>query len=102
MAKKDWFLIHDTETTQDQKVADFGAVVVDRKGNIDAQCAVLVKDIYTDSENHPLFFTSDPEGIWSKQGQDKRYSKYNAMLENGSRMISLINLFMFLAIFLSD
>ena len=91
MAKKDYFLTIDTETTQDQKVADFGATVSDRKGNIVTQCAVLINGIYTDQQNHPLFFTSDPAGIWSKKGQDKRYSKYTKMLESGSRMLASVN-----------
>ena len=91
MAKKDWFLIVDTETTQDSLVADFGAVVCDRKGNIATQCAVLVNNIFTDEKNHPLFFTSDSDGIWSKNGQDTRYSKYRKMLESGSRMLASVN-----------
>jgi len=90
MSKKQLFLTVDTETTQDQKVADFGAVVCDRKGNIVNQCAVLVNGIYTDTQNHPLFFTSDPAGIWSKKGQDKRYSVYAKMLESGSRMLASV------------
>ena len=34
MAKRDYFLIVDTETTQTDMVADFGAIICDRKGNI--------------------------------------------------------------------
>lgn len=90
MAKKDYFLIVDTETTQDGLVADFGAIIVDKKGNIVKECAVLIHSVYNDSEKHPLFFTSDPEGIWSKKGQDKRYNNYNKMLEGGTRMIASI------------
>ena len=66
MAKKEFFLIVDTETTQDGLVADFGAVVVDRKGKIHAQCAVMIHGIFTDMQNHPLFFTSDDNAIWGK------------------------------------
>lgn len=86
---KNYFLIVDTETTQDQLVADFGAVVCDAKGNIVAECGVLIKDIY-DNVNHPLFFTSDPDGIWSKKGQDKRYGMYTKMLNDGSRMMATV------------
>jgi len=39
--KKDYYLIIDTETTMNDKVADFGAVVIDRQGNIQTQCGVL-------------------------------------------------------------
>lgn len=84
-------MIVDTETTQDGLVADFGAVVCDRKGNIVNQCAVLVGGIFTDPDNHPLFFTSDPDGIWSKDGQDRRYKAYDRMLNSGSRMIASVN-----------
>lgn len=90
MAKKDYFLIVDTETTQDSKVADFGAILVDKKGNIEKECAVLINGIYTDIQNHPLFFTSDANGIWSKKGQDNRYSAYTKMLEGGTRMIASV------------
>ena len=90
MAKRDYFLLVDTETTQDSLVADFGAIVCDRKGRIYKECAVLVNGIYTDMKNHPLFFTSDPEGIWSKKGQDQRYMNYTKMLEGGTRMLASV------------
>ena len=48
MSKKQYFLIVDTETTQNNLVADFGAVIVDRKGKIITQCAVMVDGIFTD------------------------------------------------------
>jgi hypothetical protein len=103
MAKKDFFLIVDSETTQPKAgdengngaipamVADFGGVVCDRKGEIYSQCAVLTKNIFDNPEKTPLFFTSEKNGIWSKNGQDLRYEKYNAMLESGSRMLASIN-----------
>lgn len=91
MAKRDYFLIVDTETTQDNLVADFAAVICDRKGKIYNQCAVLTNGIFTDMENHPLFFTSDPAGIWSKKGQDMRYSIYQNMINNGTRMIASVS-----------
>ena len=87
---KDYFLIVDTETTQDSMVADFGAIVVNRKGEIVNQCAVLVHGIYDDMQNHPLFFTGDRDGIWSKAGQDNRYKIYRDMLANGSRMMASV------------
>ncbi len=92
MAKKDYFLIVDTETTIDGKVADFGAVVTDKKGNIMTQCAVMVYGIFTDMENHKLFYIDDPENhLWSKQSLERRYNQYNAMVKDGSRMISSVN-----------
>jgi len=88
---KNYFLIVDTETTQDQKVADFGAVVCDKKGNVVASCGVLVKDIF-DNPNHPLFFDSSApsSALWSKKGADLRYARYTEMLNNGSRMLASV------------
>ena len=39
---KHYYLIVDTETTAKQTVADFGAIVMDRKGNIVEQFGVLL------------------------------------------------------------
>jgi len=92
MARKQYFLIVDTETTQDNLVADFGAVVVDRQGVIHAQCAVLIAGVFNDPKTHPLFFdSSQPSGaLWSKAGADKRYAKYNKMLREGSRVLASV------------
>lgn len=90
MAKKDYFLIVDTETTMAGKVADFGAVVVDRKGNIMTQCAVLINGVFTDRENDPLFFNADAGELWSKGSLDRRYSKYSEMVRDGQRMIASV------------
>lgn len=92
MARKNYFLIIDTETTQDNLVADFGAVVCDSKGNVVAQCGVLVNGIFTDMQNHPLFFDSSApaDALWSKAGADRRYATYNRMVANGSRMVASV------------
>ena len=88
--KKDYYLIIDTETTINDKVADFGAVVVDRKGNIADQCGVLVSGVFGID---PLFYIPKEEAssLWSKQGKDRRFIKYNEMLENGTRMLASVN-----------
>ena len=88
--KKDYYLIIDTETTMSDKVADFGAVVVDRKGNIQAQCGVLINGVFGIDA---LFYINGEKekSIWSKQGKDRRFTKYNEMLENGSRMLASVN-----------
>ena len=88
--RKQYFLLIDTETTQDQLVADFGAIVIDRKGNILNQCAVLTGGIYTDPANHPLFFTSDSDPVWGKAHLDRRYETYRRMIKSGSRMIATV------------
>jgi hypothetical protein len=87
MAQKQFFLIVDTETTITDKVVDFGAVIVDRKGNIHAQCAVMVQSVFgVDS----LFFNKDMPGLWSASNVSKRMDKYNAMLAEGSRMLASV------------
>lgn len=89
MAKKDYYLIIDTETTMTHKVADFAAVVVDRKGNIHNQCAILVNGIYTDMETHPLFHSlSRADTVFGKDTLARRYSHYNDMVANGRRMVA--------------
>lgn len=91
MAKKDYFLIIDTETTQTDRVADFGAVVVDRTGRIFAQCAVMVNGIFTDMENHPLFHTKDADPLWGQAGLSRRYDAYNNMVSSGMRQIASVS-----------
>ena len=88
--KKDYYLIIDTETTINDKVADFGAVICDRKGNIVDQCAVLVNGVFGID---PLFYIAKEEAssLWSNQGKDRRYDRYNEMLENGTRMLASVN-----------
>jgi hypothetical protein len=90
LAKRHYYLIVDTETTMDSLVADFGAIVVDKKGKIYNQCAVLTNGIFTDMENHPLFFSNDLEEIWTKKGQDMRYAIYQNMVKNGTRMVASV------------
>ena len=88
--KKDYYLVIDTETTINDKVADFGAVICDRKGNIADQCAVLVSGVFGID---PLFYIANEKekSLWSKQGKDRRFTKYNEMLENGTRMLASVN-----------
>ena len=88
--KKDYYLVIDTETTINDKVADFGAVICDRKGNIADQCGVLVSGVFGID---PLFYIpkEDASSLWSKQGKDRRFTKYNEMLENGARMLASVN-----------
>ena len=90
MAKKEYTFIFDSETTQDQKVADFAGVVVDRHGNIYTQIAVLVKDIFNDRENHPLFYHGDADPLWGKATLPARYDRYDRMLESGTRMLASV------------
>ena len=89
--KKDYFFLLDTETTQDDKVADFGGLICDRKGRIYSTISVLIKGVYDEPVNHPLFYTQNGGELWSKAGQDRRYKRYNEMLDNGVRMLASVN-----------
>jgi hypothetical protein len=88
MAKKQFFLIIDSETTKEDTVADFGAVVCDREGNIHSRCAVLVAGHFKDKE---LFYNPQDTGFWGKAAAVKREAAYNTMLESGIRMLSSVN-----------
>ena len=88
MGKKKFFLIIDTETTQDGKVADFGAIVCDKQGNVHHEIGLLVKEFYYDKVNHPLFFQGDFLG--GAKNLPRRYAAYDAMIENGTRMAASV------------
>jgi len=93
MGKKFTYLTIDTETTNDDKVADFAAVISDRKGRVLSQCAILVNGIFTDMQNHPLFCMGDDstENIWARANLPERYEKYNRMVSEGTRMIASVS-----------
>jgi len=99
MSKKDYFLLIDTETTQPGKdkdgnkipamVADFGAIIVDRKGREYARCAVMIAGVYG---KMPLFYSSDPkDDVFGRHTIDRRIQVYDDMLDNGTRMLASIN-----------
>jgi len=89
--KPDYFLILDTETTMTQKVADFGAVVVNKKGKIMTQCAILTFDIYNNHVNHPLFHNEKAGALWKAERLAERYQLYNDMLANGTRQLASVS-----------
>ena len=88
MAKKKYFLVIDTETTQTDKVADFGAVICDKQGNIVNSCGVLTQ-YFADRENHPLFHMGDFLG--GAANLPRRYDNYQRMAENGDRVMANTN-----------
>lgn len=89
MAKK-FFLIVDTETTQSGKVADIGFVVCDKQGNIHYSVGLLVKEFYLNREDHVLFYTQDASPHFGKRTLGKRYKQYDAMIEDGRRMVASV------------
>ena len=89
MAKKKFFLVVDTETTQTGKVADFGAVIVDKRGVIHHEAGVLIGDFFSDREQHPLFHIyGDKNDVFSKASLPKRYAAYEEMLQDGRRVLA--------------
>jgi hypothetical protein len=84
MGKKQFFLIVDSETTMQNTVADFGAVVCDRHGVIVAECGVLIKGQFGEIE---LFHDKKANDIWGYAGLEKRKASYQTMLNEGSRML---------------
>lgn len=91
MAKKKYFLIVDTETTQDGKVADLGLVLQDKAGNIVRDYGLLVGEYFSDRENHPLFHSfGDSKDVFSKASLPRRYKKYEEMVLDGRRMIASV------------
>lgn len=86
MAKKQYFLIVDTETTINSHVADFGAVVTDRKGNIHKSAGILVADFY---DKEKLFYDKNSSlEIWTELGLARRVQNYKKMLESGERILA--------------
>lgn len=87
MAKKQYFMIVDTETTINDTVFDFAAVICDRQGNIVNKCAIIVRD----QMDADLFYDKTCKGIWSQDNAKAKKAKYIAMAENGTRMIASVN-----------
>ena len=82
MSAKQFFMVVDTETTINRHVFDFAAVIVDRKGNIYQQIAVVVNDF----KNEELFHNQD--GFFSKKNLKARHLRYEKMLETGERVLA--------------
>jgi hypothetical protein len=96
MALKHCYLIVDTETTIEQTVADFGAVIIDRQGYILEQFGVLLDghfgtlDLWHDK-------LAPAESFWSSMKLHRRKKHYNQKLSLGQRSIcspQLVNLWL--------
>jgi hypothetical protein len=89
MAKKQFFLVIDTETTINDNVADFGAVIFDKQGNQFESCAVLVHDF----KNEELFHNPAlvDASLWAKNNLANRRLNYEKMLQEGSRHYASVN-----------
>ena len=87
MAKKQFFMIVDTETTNDNQVFDFAAIIVDREGNIHNQCAIIVAD----NMEKELFSDPSGKGLWTLAYAKQKKEKYFKMLDSGQRMMASVN-----------
>ena len=86
---KQFFFLCDTETTMKNTVADFAGVIVDRKGVIYNQIAVLVSGHFG---KYKLFHDiNSAEEIWTLKGLELRNQKYTDMLNSGDRMVATPN-----------
>ena len=87
-----YYLIVDTETTQRGTVADFGAVIVTKQGEIVEQFGAMVLGHFG---KLPLFSdpSADADAFWSEQSAYRRAKNYDDMLESGERSISSPALF---------
>jgi hypothetical protein len=91
MAKKKFFLIVDTETTQTDKVADIGIVVCDKAGNIAYEGGFMVAEIFCDAQNHPLFHIfGDRNDVFSAASLPARRARYDDMIKDGRRMVASV------------
>jgi len=86
---KKFFLVVDTETTMTHRVADFGAVIVDKAGNVHASCGVMVREVYADRDDE-LFHKKDG-GHFATERLQARRKLYGAMLADGRRMLASVN-----------
>ena len=86
-----YYFIVDTETTKKQTVADFGAVIVTKQGEIVEQFGAMVNGHFG---KIPLFSdpSADPDAFWSEQSVQRRAKNYDDMLESGERSISSVGL----------
>ena len=86
-----YYLIVDTETTQRGTVADFGAVLITKQGEIVERFGAMVLNHFG---SLPLF--SDPtapdSALWSEQSAKRREKDYYSMLDSGERSISSVGL----------
>ena len=83
--KRQYFLVVDTETTTDDKVIDFAAVVCDRRGKIYHSCAVVVKDVELSTLYH-----NTQTGFFNSANLNRRIAKYNDMLADGRRIVATV------------
>ena len=86
-----FYLIVDTETTQRGTVADFGAVLITKQGEVVERFGAMVLNNFG---SLPLFAdpTAPDSALWSEQSAKRREKDYYSMLDSGERSISSVGL----------
>ena len=86
-----YYLIVDTETTQRGTVADFGAVLITKQGEVVERFGAMVLNHFG---SLPLFAdpTAPDSALWSEQSAKRREKDYYSMLDSGERSISSVGL----------
>jgi hypothetical protein len=84
---KHYYLIVDCETTKRNTVADFGAVIVTKQGEIVERFGAMVLGHFG---TLPLFAdaTAPDSALWSEQSAKRREKDYYSMLDTGERSIA--------------
>lgn len=78
------YIIVDTETTCENTVADFAAVVCDAKGKIVDSVAVMVLGEF---DRVDLFYMNSGKA-WSRDAAERKRAKYNTMIDSGERVLA--------------
>ncbi len=82
-----YFLIVDTETTCEDTVADFGAILCDHKGNVVADYSALVLGEF---DRVDLFYMNGGRD-WSRDAAIRKRVRYDQMLTDGVRALASRN-----------
>lgn len=87
---KKHFIVVDTETTMQGTAADFGAAIVNLKGEIVDRIGVMIAGEFDQKE---LWFDrkAPDSAFWSARSCKTRREAYNLMLRNGSRVMATQN-----------
>ena len=83
--KRKFFLLLDTETCQNGKVFDFAVQVIDRKGKIHSELAVLIPEFYKTGD---FFNRRNIGGIFDSANMPKRLEQYENLIDSGSRLFA--------------
>ena len=86
--KKHYYLVVDTETTRDGKVADFGAVLMDKRIGYIRNSTLVAEEL----PKLDLWFDAraNSDDFWSAQNLPDRRRYYRGMIEDGRRSVASV------------